>query len=307
MKKLFALLMAAVMCFSFAACGGNENSDGGKENNANGTTSSSDSNKGNESKAVEYFKECSALPTPDSVADFTKTGSSTTTSNGVVKQIKYSYSSTDGESAYESYITRLKTLSFQIKDKGEEGVLVIENKIGVATIKCDKSSGFKMDVCIIPEAQRVEEKDVVIVGIGDTIKTENFEYTIDNVEFTYEVLPPNTSSVYTSYPAAQGKVYLHMNGKLKNLMKRDIRIDETFSPVAIYGDGYVYDGFVIVDDDNRFDWGSSYSAGAPLETRGVHVLVEVPDEVESSDENVLISLKTTDGGTYQLNYRVKTN
>ena len=88
-------------------------------------------------------------------------------------------------------------------------------------------------------------------------------------------------------------------------MKRDIRIDETFSATAIYGDGYVYDGFVIVEDDNRFDWVSSYSAGAPLETRGVHALIEMPAEVENTDENVIISLKTLDGGTYQLNYRVK--
>ena len=98
-----------------------------------------------------------------------------------------------------------------------------------------------------------------------------------------------------------------MSGKLKNLMKRDIRIEETFTPVAIYGDGYVYDGFVIVEDDNSFDWNSSYSAGAPLETRGVHVLVEMPSEVENTDENVILSLKASDGGTYQLNYRVKTN
>lgn len=234
-----------------------------------------------------------------------KTGSSTTTSGGSVKEIKYSYMSEDGKSAYDNYIVYLKSLSFQVKDKGEEGVLITENKIGIATIKCDDTDGFKMDVFIIPEAKRVEDKDIVIVGVGDTIKTENFEYTIEDAEFTYEVLPPNTSSVYSSYPAAQGKVYLHLDGKLKNLMKRDIRIDETFSAIAIYGDGYVYDGFVIVEDDNRFDWVSSYSAGAPLETRGVHALIEMPAEVENTDENVIISLKTLDGGTYQLNYRVK--
>lgn len=304
MKKWLALILAIVMCFSFSACGG---SNDNREEDKNSFINDNDKFDETENKKVVYFEECDDLPTPDSIADFMKTGSSTKTSNGVVKEIKYSYSSENGKSAYEEYINRLKTLSFQIKDKGDEGVLVLKNKIGVATIKCDNASGFAMQVYIIPEADRVEEKDVVIVGVGDTIRTENFEYKIKNVEFTYEVLPPNTSSVYSSYPAAQGKVYLHMKGELKNLMKRDIRIDETFSPVAIYGDGYTYDGFVIVDDDNRFDWVSSYSAGAPLETRGVHIIVEMPKEVENSDENVLISLKTTDGGTYQLNYRVKTN
>jgi len=297
MKKFLSLLLAAVMILSLCACG-NNGSDGSKATLGKNTA---------EKKSVEYFEECSTLPTPDSVAAFSRTGSSKKTSNGVVKEIKYTYSSTDGDSAYENYITHLKALSFQIKDKGEAGVLIIENKIGVANIKCDKTSDFKMDVYIIPETERVEEKDIVMVGIGDTITTEYFEYNIENVEFTYEVLPPNTSSVYTSYPAEQGKVYLHMNGKLKNLMKRDIRIDETFTPIAIYGDGYAYEGFVIVEDDNRFNWASSYSAGAPLETSGVHILVEMPSEVENTNENVILSLKTTDGGTYQFNYRVKTN
>ncbi len=301
MKKILSLLLALAMFFSLCACA-NGNSNSSKATSAEETTENT-----TEKKNIEYFEECSTLPTPDSVADFSRTGSSKKTSNGVVKEIKYTYSATDGDSAYENYITRLKSLSFQIKDKGEEGVVIIENKIGIATIKCDKTSDFKMEVYITPEAERVEEKDIVIVGIGDTIKTEYFEYKIENVEFTYEVLPPNTSGVYTSYPAEQGKVYLHMKGKLKNLMKRDIRIDETFTPVAIYGDGYVYNGFVIVEDDNSFDWGSSYSAGAPLETSGVRILVEMPSEVENTNENVILSLKTTDGGTYQLNYRVKTN
>lgn len=295
MKKILCLLLTLVMCMSLVACGG-----------AAGSKSAS-VDKSTEKKALEYFEEYNTLPTPDSVANFTGTGSSKKTTNGVVKEIKYTYSSDDGKKSYEEYINRLKMLSFQIKDKGEEGILVIENKIGIATIKCNETGGFKMEVYIIPETERVEEKDIVIVGIGDTITTESFEYKIENVELTYEVLPPNTSSVYSSYPAEQGKVYLHMNGKLKNLMKRDIRIDETFTPVAIYGDGYVYSGFVIVEDDNRFDWGGSYSAGAPLETSGVHILVEMPDEVENADENILLSLKTSDGGTYQFNYRVKSN
>ena len=160
MKKFLCLLLTLVMCISLAACGGKDSSKGSSEG-----SKSESADKAAEQKALEYFEECSALPTPDSVADFTKTGSSQKTTNGVLKEIKYTYTSANGEAAYENYITRLKSLSFQIKDKGEEGVLVIENKIGIATIKCDKTDGFKMDVCIIPEAERVEEKEVVIVGV----------------------------------------------------------------------------------------------------------------------------------------------
>lgn len=139
------------------------------------------------------------------------------------------------------------------------------------------------------------EQNTPSISIGETISTDDYEFTLTNVELTYEVLPPNTSSVYTSYPADSGKVFVHVEAKVKNTMQRDLRIDELFGTSVLYDGKYPYEGFAIVNDgDNRFDWVGSYIAATPLETCTVHGLVECPIEVDESGNSVVVYLALGD-------------
>lgn len=134
------------------------------------------------------------------------------------------------------------------------------------------------------------------IAIGDLITTNDYEFTLKKVELSYEVLPPNTSSVYTSYPAESGKVFVHVEADVKNTMQRDLRIDELFTASVLYDGQYPYDGFTIVNDgDNSFDWVGSYTAATPLETCIAHALVECPVEVDTSGKSILVTLDL--GGT----------
>lgn len=134
------------------------------------------------------------------------------------------------------------------------------------------------------------------IAIGDLITTNNYEFTLKKVELSYEVLPPNTSSVYTSYPAESGKVFVHVEADVKNTMQRDLRLDELFTASVLYDGQYPYDGFTIVNDgDNSFDWVGSYTAATPLETCIAHALVECPVEVDTSGKSILVTLDL--GGT----------
>lgn len=143
------------------------------------------------------------------------------------------------------------------------------------------------------------EEQAIPISIGETINTGDYEFTLLDVELTYEVLPPNTSSVYTSYPAESGKVYVHVEADVKNTMQRDIRISELFKTSVIYDGKYPYTGFAIVNDgDNRFDWVSSYVAATPLETCRAHGLVECPVEVDLSDNSLVVYLEMG-GKTYK--------
>ena len=133
------------------------------------------------------------------------------------------------------------------------------------------------------------------IAIGDTVTTDDYEFTLTNVELTYEVLPPNTSSVYTSYAAESGKVYVHVAADVKNTMQRDIRIEELFQTSVLYDGKYPYSGFTVVNDgDNRFDWVSSYVAATPLETCKAHGIVECPAEVDTSGKSVVVTLELGD-------------
>lgn len=139
------------------------------------------------------------------------------------------------------------------------------------------------------------EETMPAIEIGQTLVTDDCEFTLKKVELSYEILPPNTSSVYTSYPAESGKVYVHVEADVKNTMQRDIRIDELFTTSVLYDGKYPYEGFTIVNDgDNSFDWVSSYVAATPLETCRAHGLVECPAEVDTSGKSISVRIELGD-------------
>ena len=159
---------------------------------------------------------------------------------------------------------------------------------------------FRRDLTDKSEEDADMDDGTILISKGDTITTDEYEFTLNKVELTYELLPSNTSSYYRSYPADAGKVYLHIDASVKNLMKRDIRIDELFSAGAVYSDGYEYTGFVVINDgDSDFDWVSSYVAAAPLATCHAHGLVECPVEVDKTDDYLCATMKLSDGNTYK--------
>lgn len=141
------------------------------------------------------------------------------------------------------------------------------------------------------------------ISLGETIYGRDYEFTLKNVELTYELLPPNTSSVYTSYPAESGKVYVHVDADVKNTMQRDLRIEELFKTTVLYDGKYNYTGFpVVTDGDNSFDWVSSYVAATPLETALAHGLVECPIEVDESGLPITVFIEI-DGTVYEYQLR----
>lgn len=153
------------------------------------------------------------------------------------------------------------------------------------------------------DANHASDSKVKTIACGDIIDTDDFSFTLNNVELTYELKPRNTSSVYTSYTPEDGKVYIHVDGEYYNKSKKDICIRDLFAPSADYDNGYTYDGFVVTDkDDNSFTWVSSYVVCTPLETCHYHGLIECPKVVDGSDASLVIYL-TIGGTTYQYTIR----
>lgn len=135
------------------------------------------------------------------------------------------------------------------------------------------------------------------VSAGEAITTDDYEFTLNAVEFSYEVLPADTTGYYSYYSPESGNVYIHVDATVKNLMKRDIQIGEIMTAEAVYGDGYSYKGFAVVEDGSSFNFASSWSAAAPLQSCNAHYLIECPDEVETSSDP-LVGIKLPDGITY---------
>jgi len=204
----------------------------------------------------------------------------------------------------EKLAAAFETVTFTIGFNDDLSIPVtVWDTNGNSTVETDNLYSLTSDLTSQPVAPGEEgaaaaeemEAMAMPISIGDTIDTGDYIFTLLDVELTYEVLPPNTSSVYTSYPAESGKVFVHVEADVKNTMQRDIRIEELFGTSVIYDGKYPYEGFAIVNDgDNSFDWVSSYVAATPLETCRAHGLVECPVEVDESGNSLIVYLEMGD-------------
>lgn len=126
------------------------------------------------------------------------------------------------------------------------------------------------------------------IKAGDKIVTANKEITINSVELSYDVLPDDTSGYYNHYEAEVGKVYICVDADVHNNAKQNLACDNIGGVVADYNDGYTYSGFVIVEDSsNRFTYANITSI-TPLETKGIRWLIECPQEVDETDNPLVL-------------------
>lgn len=198
-----------------------------------------------------------------------------------------------------------ETVTFEIGFKNDLGMLTTTYNVdGTETVDYENLYALTATLSgAAPQSSAASETAATetaaqTITLGDTIIAADYEFTLTNVEFSYEVLPPNTSSVYTSYPADSGKVYVDVSADVKNTMERNIRMDELFTVSACYDGKYQYPGFTVVGDDNQFIWASSYTAALPLETCQAHGLIECPVEVDTSGKSVVVTI-VIDGVSYE--------
>ena len=145
-------------------------------------------------------------------------------------------------------------------------------------------------------ARAIAEKETI--SIADAC-----DFYVDYTDITDDVMPPQPGSWYSHYEAENGKVYVDLCVAYKNLATKDRDADEIIKATMIYGGKYQYNGFSIIEEDNRGDFTySNITSIAPLSTEYLHYLFEVPAEVETSDGAVSILLNI-EGNSYLVTVR----
>lgn len=262
------------------------------------------SNENTENKQqVTYYEDCDKLPELKNVTQYKSESSSRTLSGSNEGRVTIKYVVNDGDnpkSIVEKYLNFIEDYDFSSKSTTEDNSysIIYEDYI-VANISF---KDYEIELVIIPKKNQLSSK-IVELKPNETIKIEDYEFTLSKVEFSYDVKPSDTSGMYMSYQAESGKVYINSIIKIKNLMQRNIRIDELYTVSAVYSDKYNYQGFVVVDDGNDFDWVSSYSAASPLETATTHGLIDCPKEVATSANSLYVDFVLADGITYRYTIR----
>lgn len=161
--------------------------------------------------------------------------------------------------------------------------------------KVEKNEKITSTVAETESKTTPTQEPIQTISLGEKVTTDNFEFTLNKVVLSYNVEPDNPPSYYTYYAASDGQVYIYVNASVKNLTQKNIRCDEVYSVTANYNNGYKYNGFNIVSDtDGDFTYANINSIN-PLQTMGVHCLVDCPKEVETSENPLNLTIKLRDG------------
>lgn len=145
------------------------------------------------------------------------------------------------------------------------------------------------------EKEEVVVDNTPVIAVGEAATTDKCEFTVDYVNITRDVMPPQPGNWYSHYEAEAGKVYVDFCVAYKNTDTSSIDADKTVSGKLIYSDKYEYTGFSMIEENNRSDFTySNITSIASLSTEYVHYLFAVPEEVETSGAEIV--LKMTIGG-----------
>ena len=142
------------------------------------------------------------------------------------------------------------------------------------------------------------QKTATALKLGDTLSSERMEITVKNIEFSYDVLPKNTSGFYNHYPAESGSVYIHVEAAVKNLQKQNLDCDDVMTVWADYNGGYTYQSEPIVEDASTGFTYANITSIKPLETIGMRFLISAPQEVEETG-NPLFLIFDVDDNMYK--------
>ncbi len=133
-------------------------------------------------------------------------------------------------------------------------------------------------------------KNATPIKVGDVIKANNLEITINKIEFSRDVEPDKKGEgMYRHFPADEGKVLIHIDTDAKNLQKEPIKCSRVMNAVVNYNNGTEFKAYAVAEDDDGL--GLTYANirnVEPSKTRGIKYLFDCPEEVEKNKEASLV-------------------
>lgn len=205
-----------------------------------------------------------------------------------------------------SNITNISPLSteylhylFEVPEEiqSSEGDLTVIILVNNKSYKISIREGKKGEVSSLKEnavsklSGNVKKGEVIAIA-------QTCEFFVDYSKITVDVIPPRPGDWYSHYEAEDGKIYVDLCIGYKNWKSKNVNADDVLSGKLIYANKYEYTGFSIIEESNRSDFTYSNITGiAPLSTEYIHYLFELPDEIENSNEPILIDFNIN-GNTY---------
>ena len=265
MKKILALLLAAVMCLSLVACGG------GSEDSGTQSAVSSKTQSVTEAELVgEWYEVKSAdrlVLNSDSTLDYYR-------DNGISQSGNW----------------KLNDNIIDANNVYIDSDLTIEIANGIITLKNDEYTFMQWSG--LP-------KDAL--SIGESGKKENIIITLTNVSFTTETPSAILNSVWDKdieeFAPQDGMTYAKISVDITNMSKQEINIPEInlkFDVVLDYNDGFRYathdnqKSYFVTDTEYVIHDGIGGQTGSdiqiqPLQEKTIEIYIPCPELIANDD------------------------
>ena len=159
--------------------------------------------------------------------------------------------------------------------------------------------------------QREEEEAAAIAAaslyVGKVLNTNHAEITVKNIDIVDHIYPEKKSGYYLYYSVSEtDTTWFHIELKVKNTGSGVLNLYSMIeNPTITYDGMYDYRTYAVYYSkgstiDRMYDWYAETID--PLETCTVHVVVECPIDVKTSDKSLTGSIKI-DGKSQDINYR----
>lgn len=120
--------------------------------------------------------------------------------------------------------------------------------------------------------------DFQAMKIGDKIKLDFVDMTLDKLSVAEEIFPADTSGFYSYYENISGEKYIYLKGKIQNISGNGYSVKDMVSEV-VFDNKYTYTCYVIANDGGN-DFYSDYVNSMTGVT--YYIYASVPDEVISN-------------------------
>ena len=315
MKKLFAIFLSTVLCLSLWACAstpapGQQQADAelptiamtlGDKNVIADYASFTLFKISNGKKATAtiggglYYENDNAGETyVDVILDWTNLSANAVSSEDImtITATNSTGATFSGFTAVETnngtYLTRYEKLSALSTTRVHAVISVPETETALTVHLVIQGTDY---TCNYTMGQTVGNAKTI--AESELIEDTNYAALLfKGVEYTDDLLPTNTSGVYSHYEIDDpNNTYLVVKFDITNYMA-DAKDCENFAGVtAVYLDKYTYTGSLVVEDEDGKGFGR-YEDVSPLATRHCFYMIEVPKTVIENPVTLTIAFNS---------------
>ncbi len=160
--------------------------------------------------------------------------------------------------------------------------------------------------------QQIAEEEAAAIAAatlsaGKVLNTTHAEVTVKSIDIVDHIYPEKKSGYYLYYSVSEtDTTWFHIELKVKNTSSGVLNLYSMIeNPTITYDGTYDYSTYAVYyskgsNIDRMYSWYTETID--PLETCTVHVVVECPIDVKTSDKSLTGSIKI-DGTSQDINYR----